>query len=260
MARMTIGQKALRVVVFLLGLRHRQIAAALSRHGLTEEELAHGWTLVSTLTTGRLGSTQSENAALLAQLDEWENKWFPIVHAVLSTRHPAVRESVFRNLKQTSGPEVVVSVSTLLERFEQMARPVGEGGLGEEGRSARDLLVRRGLDAAAVAEARQLLDKLASIAAPETEPDDTWEAADAAAERALWDWYLEWGGIARAVISDRKLLKALGYLKSQSGEVTEDPEAVDHEEDGTDVPPASPTNGTPGVPGPFLPGRARPAA
>jgi hypothetical protein len=32
------------------------------------------------------------------------------------------------------------------------------------------------------------------------------------AERALWDWYLEWGGIARVCITDRRLLRALGFL------------------------------------------------
>lgn len=33
-----------------------------------------------------------------------------------------------------------------------------------------------------------------------------------AAEEALWAWYLEWGGIARLVVSDRRALRAMGFL------------------------------------------------
>jgi hypothetical protein len=36
-----------------------------------------------------------------------------------------------------------------------------------------------------------------------------------AAEDDLWNWYLEWGGIARNVVSDRRLLRNLGFLQSR---------------------------------------------
>lgn len=30
----------------------------------------------------------------------------------------------------------------------------------------------------------------------------------------MWSWYLEWSRIARAVITDRRLLRDLGFLRS----------------------------------------------
>jgi hypothetical protein len=40
MARLTLGQKADRVLKLLLGLRNARIAEALSAHGFTNEDLA----------------------------------------------------------------------------------------------------------------------------------------------------------------------------------------------------------------------------
>ena len=34
-----------------------------------------------------------------------------------------------------------------------------------------------------------------------------------AAEHALWTWYREWSGIARARITDRRLLRSMGFLR-----------------------------------------------
>lgn len=41
-------------------------------------------------------------------------------------------------------------------------------------------------------------------------------AAVADAEQKLWAWYLEWSRIARAVITDRRDLRQLGFLQSQT--------------------------------------------
>jgi hypothetical protein len=37
-------------------------------------------------------------------------------------------------------------------------------------------------------------------------------AAQEAAEKAMWSWYLEWGEIARVAVTDRKLRRELGFL------------------------------------------------
>src|SRR5262245_7015024 len=43
----------------------------------------------------------------------WENRWYPIVSAVLTRHHPEIRESVFPNLPQVTGSELG---SRLLDR------------------------------------------------------------------------------------------------------------------------------------------------
>jgi hypothetical protein len=223
MSKLTIGQKAGRSLQFLLGVRNRRIAASLKQHGFGERDLANGWTLLSTLTTGRLNVTAPPAAdpRLVVDLDGWENKWFPITAATLASNYPDVHAHVFRNLAQTSGSEVVITVSTFLERIEGLAKPKEEGGLGREGRAARELLVKRGLTAAVIAEARDIIEKIGTIEPEEEAARFVPSEEDEAAERKLWAWYLEWSRIARVAITDRRLLRQLGFLQSAAGNIEE---------------------------------------
>lgn len=72
----------------------------------------------------------------------------------------------------------------------------------------------------------------------------------ALAEQALWSWYLEWGGIARATLTDRRLLRSLGFLqnrRSRSDEEEDDGTEEDSSEE-TDAPDvAEPVSDTPGA-------------
>lgn len=57
------------------------------------------------------------------------------------------------------------------------------------------------------------------------------------AEDALWSWYLEWSTIARTVITDRRLLRRLGFLRVVRGaNGTEEEVVVPAEDADTDVP------------------------
>ncbi len=253
MSRLTIGQKATRVLGFLMGLRNRRVAMILAAHGFGEADLKEGWRRMAALTEGRLdGALPPADAdpTLLANLDAWENKWFPILNASLSARFPAAHRNLFRNLAQTEGPEVVVSVKTLLNRLDAL------GKTGED-REVRDLCERRGLNKKVMDEARQLLEKLATIdETPEPKAAITPEQ-DALLDAQLWSWYREWSAIARAVITDRRALRALGFLTERGTPVSEEEE--DEEEDEADeaaTPRAGGANGpvAPGMPGsdPFL--------
>ena len=63
-----------------------------------------------------------------------------------------------------------------------------------------------------VEEARGLLTALAKVLSrAEAVTFEEQEAALARAEVALWAWYLEWSGIARAIIKDRRVLASLGF-------------------------------------------------
>lgn len=225
---LTLGDKAQRVLKFLLGLNDRAVAA-LVPYGFGEAVIEEGWALLRAVSRSK-GGIVAASASLTAieELDAWENHWFPIASIALARHHPAAHARLFLNLSQTEGPEVAVTVGLLLERLEEMANP--EGPYGAEGPKALKLLETRGLTPAVIGQARSIL---ASFAKPSRLPRSLEEvqAELARAEKALWDWYLEWGQVARLAIKQRALLRQLGFLKAprtsndeEEGEETEDVE------------------------------------
>jgi hypothetical protein len=104
MAKLTLGQKVERVIKLLVGLRNRRIAAALIKHGFTNGDLQEGWSLLQKVTRTQLDTPpelQPEDPVAVRNLDEWENKWFPIASATLKRRALEVHAWLFRNLSQT---------------------------------------------------------------------------------------------------------------------------------------------------------------
>lgn len=207
--KLTIGQKAVRVVKFLLGLRHPQVARALGRYGFTEEEMQRGWSLLAGLTQVSFEGVDPEpDTNAIQELDRFENVWFPVARATLAHRFPEVGAVLFRNLSQTGGAGVAVTVGTFLERLGGMAR--GEGEFAVAGPAARQLLAERGLRGEVVAGAVALIDRVQAIrqgAVPQLDRKRARQAED-----ALWAWYLEWSAIARVAVRDRRLLRAMGFL------------------------------------------------
>jgi hypothetical protein len=225
---LTIGAKAARVLDLMIGLREPRVARALAAHGFDEAEHDKGYELLRALTKGRLGVIGGDVSKPIAALDAFENKWFPIVDAVLNAHFPESRERVFLNLVQTEGAEVVISVGTLLERLDEEPAPV------------KALLAKRGLDAATLDAARGSIRDFRRV---QDEPRHVVvdERADAAAEAALWNWYLEWSTIARKVVTNRRLLRKLGFLKTASGEVVDPPLDEDDDEGTANTTPAANT-------------------
>lgn len=228
MSTQSIGQKAQRVLKLLLGLRNARVAEALAAHGFTNGDLTEGWSLLQKVTRTSLDeipTMPAADASLLAQLDTWENRWFPITDAALKRHAPEVHAWMFRNLSQAEGEAVVITVGTFLERLAQLEKKKSEGGFGPGGKEARKLLATRGITADVEAEAKELLAKLGVIGAgvADVKKVKSQKADFEQAEQALWDWYMEWSAIARAAIPERVLLKSLGFLKaSRKGQVGED--------------------------------------
>ncbi|MBK8011532.1 MAG: hypothetical protein IPK13_09285 [Deltaproteobacteria bacterium] len=167
--------------------------------------------------------------------------------ASLKRHFPEVHDYVFRNLSQTEGPEVILSVSTFLRRIADLTRSTS--GLGDEGKRAKMLLEQRGLKSSVVRIAQDLLERVGTIESEEasTSPE-ALEVEIQRAEQALWTWYLEWAQIARVAITRRSLLRQLGFLAARgsraesfegfdddSAVVDDDsaaPDALDDEPDG----------------------------
>lgn len=220
MAKLTIGQKAERVVLLLLGLRKNKVAAALIAHGFSNADLEEGFRLLRRVTRTRLDVVERIAAAapgLVTAIDEWENKWFPIADVTLKRHYPAVHAWMFRNLSQTEGPGVLVSVGTFVERWESLARSKDKGGPDEGGAEAKKLLDRRGLTKAVIDEAKDLLTRAGKVEpAAEAEASPLDDEDFAKAEADLWAWYLEWSAIAQIAIKNRRLLREMGFLRSKS--------------------------------------------
>lgn len=234
MARLTIGQKAERVLKLLMGLRSPRVAAALATHGFTEDDLKEGWQKLAALTRQRLNvKVAVDDPRMIEELDAFENKWFPIARVSLERHYPELAAELFLNLPQTEGVEVAVSVRTFLERLEQLHE--GAGPFGPTGPEAHGLLQRRGLTTERIAQAQQMLERLGTFH-EEPQPDPTPEE-QTVAEQDLWSWYLEWGGIARVALSDRRLLKSLGFLQTRRsrGDEEDQEEEASNDDVGDDV-------------------------
>lgn len=123
----------------------------------------------------------------------------------------------------------MVSVGTFIERWEKLEKSVGQGGPKDGGKAAKKKLAERGLKEAVIKEARELITKLGGVAGPlPSLPDIEQEENDLAkAEAALWAWYLEWSKIARTTITQRALLRQLGFLKGARGVAGNEDESAD---------------------------------
>jgi hypothetical protein len=244
---LTGSQKAERVLKLLLGLRNIRIASALAAHGFKKEDLDEGWSLLRGLARIQLDAlpaTLTADPSLLGLLDDWENRWFPIVDATLARNFPEVHEKVFLNLAQETGQAVIVTVGTFLDRFDAL----DQDSAGPRSKDARALLARRGLSPAVLDAARRVLEQLGSIESvePLAEPEES-AAHFEQAEAALWAWYLEWSRVARVAIRDRRSLRALGFLtRAASGASDEADEPGDLAMPAA-VPAASPAAGPNGA-------------
>ena len=230
MAALTIGMKVRRTLTFLTGLTHPQIAAALTPHGFSQAELAEGWELLTKVTGARLGRAPVPAASEsdLVALDEWENKWFPIADAALARHFPDIRDRVFLNLSQTTGREVLVSVSTFLDRLSALA-----DSEDEQDQAAMELLARRGLNAEARNEGDALLAAITSVG----EPNDDGNEVEHELEDAMWTYYLEWSAIARTVIRNGRLLQRLGFRRRRPPVVTSADDTTETNDNDTDPTP-----------------------
>ncbi len=210
MGRQKAGEKAYRTLDLLTGLYDPKVRRELLPFGLDDEEIERGWTLLKQYgQTRKAERPRRDDGILLRQLDAWENRWFVVCDAALSRSFPKARAWLFHRLPRTSGHEVVIGVSTFLKRIEKLEEGVPQ--LGDEAKKARAHLSKRGLTKAMVQEGWALTKRFALI--PGSDDPGCNPEEEAAAEEALWAWYLEWSGIARSVLTDKLLLNHLGFGK-----------------------------------------------
>lgn len=222
MAGISVGSKANKVLAFLLGLRVSRALSAMQRHGFGPSDADDGWRLLRGQADLRFNQANGPvNPKVVEAVDAWENRWYEIIDASLTRNFPNVREKVMLNLSQTDGPPVLLSVQTLVSRIDALNAPEAS----DEDRAAYALLQKRGLNAVTMAEVKALLASAQQPGVVDVPVVANDAEANAAAEEAMWAWYLEWSTIARRAITDRAVLRALGFLPRKtkgSDEVTDD--------------------------------------
>ncbi len=210
-----------------MGLRNRRVQAALARYGLTQEHVTRGHQLLRAATLATLTPRSLPKNKSTKLLDEFENLWFPIVRATLANNLPDIGEWLFANLAQTEGLDVVTSVGAFVQRLELLAS--GDSPFEGRGVDAVALLAERSFDDQVLSDVREILDGLSDF---EPSTESSVEADVETAETEMWSWYLEWSTIARTVIKERSLLRALGFLKAsrRSGSDDEADDAAPEED------------------------------
>lgn len=238
MPSLSLTEKSLRMLQFLQSLSLRRISSAMAALGFEDADLEEGWGLLRQVRTphfAKLGAPVDPNR--VHQIDAWENRWFPVAAASIKRRFPEVHAKLFLNLVQVEGIEAINSVDLFVERYGELAASGDQAS-----QEAIALLAKRGLTPAVIAEAEELLSSIARIdRTPPPEPTAADKALEIQREDAMWAWYLEWTALARTVISDRRLLRRMGFLRggprATGGEGDEpdggDGEDVDGEQGGT---------------------------
>ncbi len=216
MANLKIGQKPARVLKFMMGVRHPHVTNRMAAFGFTEADLQEAWSRMEAVTRSTLteSAPTSPDPKLVQKLDDFENVWFAVAKASLASRYPDVHSALFAKLPQATGRDVAITVRTFLGRLREME--TGAGAFAENGPEARALLAERGLSETIVDDAAGLALELEKFAKVDNTATGTKEQQEAAIAH-LWDWYLEWGAIARIAVKDRRYLKAMGFLTGKKG-------------------------------------------
>ena len=245
MAKLSQSDKTQRMMQLLLSLGNPRIGRALASIGFGQADLDEGWSLLRNLRDVRFdAAVRPVDASALTRLDQWENRWFPIANAAIKRRFPAVHAALFLNLSQADGLDVINTVGVFVDRLDKLATSADP-----DTKSALEVLRARGIDEQRLGEARALLQELgtATTAIPAPTPED--QEALARREAELWAWYLEWSSLARSVVTDRRLLRSMGFLRpAKKGGTVE--EEADGEEDEDEAPVPGPGPAPAPVPGP----------
>jgi hypothetical protein len=250
MAKLTLGQKAERLLKLLMGLNNRQARAALQAHGFRQEDLDEGWGLLERVALVRFDAlSPSASPSVVEDVDAWENRWFAVIDATLRRSFPEVHARVMLNLSQTDGPPVLLSVQTLLQRLDAL-----RAATDPTSQAAFAKLQLRGVTVAVLDEVRALLKGVTTLApvSPSDISPELEQKQREANEQAMWDYYLEWSAIARSSIKDRPVLRLLGFAMPKRRVEEEDDDVAD-DLPPTQTAPVAPVITAPTRPAPVVP-------
>ena len=175
------------------------------------------WELIH-LASGRSSSSfvpvSTEDVAArdaAVEVDLWDEPTFRIARVALKYDHPDACDYVFHDLEPASGADSLVSVTTFLDRLDELESGEGRKKTRKADHAALAKLAEREITPEQRARMRALVQTATrwTEASPEPVPDATREEA-LLKLRALYE---EWSEIAKVVIRRRADLIRLGLAK-----------------------------------------------
>ncbi len=226
---------------FLTVARNPVVRSGLAARGLTDEELARGWSLYSSVVGLNTKSvpplpTPTQSAEAMNELDAWDAPNFNTAAAVLQHRTPKASAFLLRNLAPAEGPEAVVAVGQFLDRWDLLKANDAAGVSKKEAAEAVQVLaIRRIVDDSIAKHLRDLIHasrqgaKLPDGAIPT--PNATEDKVEQ--ERTFTEyraWLHEWREVARTTFTRRDYLISLGLASRRTAS------ADDSDDDDSDEP------------------------
>jgi hypothetical protein len=202
---------------------NRAIRAVLAKRTYTQDTHELGWQLLLKAMGYRKPAQDvrdsPEAANAIAAIDSWDEPNFRVARASLAGDFPDQCAFIFQDLEAQTGVAAVVSVTTFLDRLDELETGKERKATHKADQAALAKLADRGITAAERARLRGLL-KIAQGPSAQTpadtagSPDPKQETTDQrAAKIALRKWYVEWSEIAKADIKRRDHLIQLGLAK-----------------------------------------------
>lgn len=205
---------------------NRAVRAILAKRGYSQSDHERGWQLTLKASGYRrpvpvvLDTPASRDA--IAEIDAWDEPNFRVARAALVGDFPEQHAFVFQDLAPQTGVAAVASVTTFLDRLDELESGKDRKATRKVDQAALAKLASRGIDAAERARLRKLLE---TARGPSAEaPTDAEQAGEPAADEtepreaklALWRWYVEWREVARADIKRKDHLIQLGMAERKA--------------------------------------------
>lgn len=211
----TTPQRAERCLRLLLGMRLPRVADALEPFGFSHAVIMEGWALMAALTPPKEEGPPcgTEDPPALTDQESRERLkdfcalWFPVVTAALNRHFPMQARHLFQGIDALGGPMAFIAVTIFVERLRSMQQ--GAEPFLHDGPAAFQTVESRGLSEAML---NDIL-KVAKWALNPAEPSTARRSAEREeqANQAMWAWYLEWSRIVRKVVTNKALLRSMGY-------------------------------------------------
>ena len=199
------------------------IRALLTEAGYKDEDNRLGWKrlLVASGYTVEPTPTLTGSAAYdaMVKLDNWDEDGFRRIRSALNHLHPEQAKFVFAGeLAAATGPAAVVSVATLLTRFDELENSKTRKATRTQDRAALDTLAQRGITKVERDRLQQLVDTAQGVQEPAAPAVTDTPSAEQrrAALGELYAWYKDWSETARSVVKKRAYLITLGLAKRKS--------------------------------------------
>lgn len=231
MSKLRFFQKQQRLARFLRGTLHPEVAARLATRGFGPAERTEGETLLAEAVRARAARAPALHAADVSveRCEALEKAWVPVAQATLQRGAPDVLVAALAGVQRSEGLDVLFMLRLFVERVRALRASAAAGDV-----HAAKLLERRGLGEAKLVEIEAALAE-----ANAAKPAAVASGVDAEeAEARAWAFFVEWSRIARTLVKEPALLRAMGFRKPRSAAEEGEPAEPKGPPDAPVAPPA----------------------